>query len=97
MLVKNYAGAIAIHVQRGQGMSILVFSIKLFIGDAIAAAGKFKSKLKAFELKNDFQVDIEEQILHSDVGILRREIEKLKFSVESFQSANDVSIAASMD
>jgi hypothetical protein len=35
---------------------------------------------------NDFQVDVEgisdEQILHSAVGILRRDIEKLKISVE---------------
>jgi hypothetical protein len=61
------------HTQRGQGMSNLVFSDNLSLGDAIAAAGKYKSKFKASELENDFQVDIEgisdEQILHSAVGI----------------------------
>jgi hypothetical protein len=35
--------------------------------------------------------------LHSAVGILRRNIEKLKISVEDYPSANDISIAASMD
>jgi hypothetical protein len=39
-------------------------------------------------LENDFQVDVEgisdEQILHSPVGILRRDIEKLKISVEDY-------------
>ena len=82
-------------------MSNLVFSDKLSLGNAIAAAGKYKSKFKASELENDFQVDVEgvsdEQILHSAVGILRRDIEKLKISVEDYPSANDVSIAASMD
>ena len=39
-------------------------------------------------MENDFQVDVEgisdEQILHSAVGILRRDIEKLKISVEDY-------------
>jgi hypothetical protein len=39
-------------------------------------------------LENNFQVDVEgisdEQILHSAVGILRRDIEKLKISVEDY-------------
>jgi hypothetical protein len=82
-------------------MSNLVFSDKLSLGDAIAAAGKYKSKFKASQLENDFQFDVEgvsdEQILHFAVGILRRDIEKLKISVEDYPSANDVSIAASMD
>ena len=76
-LVKHYAGSIAIHTQRGQGMSNLVFSDKLSLGDAIAAAGKYKSKFKASELENDFQIDVEgisdEHILHSVVDILRRD------------------------
>jgi hypothetical protein len=33
-------------------MSNLVFSVKLSLGDAIAAAGKYKSKFKASELVN---------------------------------------------
>jgi hypothetical protein len=100
-LVRHYAGSIVIHTQRCQGMSNLVFSDKLSLGDTIAAAGKYKSKFKASELENDFQVDVEgvsdEKILHSAVGILRRNIEKLKISVEDYPSANDISIAASMD
>jgi hypothetical protein len=35
VLVKHYAGSIVIHTQRGQGMSNLVFSDKLSLGDAI--------------------------------------------------------------
>ena len=85
-LIKHYAGSIVIHTQRGQGMSNLVFSDKLSLGDAIAAAGKYKSKFKASELENAFQVDVEcisdEKLLHSAVGILRRDIEKLTISVE---------------
>jgi hypothetical protein len=60
--------------QYHDGMSNLVFSVKLSLGGAISAAGKYKSKFKAFELENNFQVDVEgisdEQILHSAVGIL---------------------------
>jgi hypothetical protein len=40
-------------------MSILVFSDKLSLGDPIAAEGKYKSKIKASELENDFQFDVE--------------------------------------
>jgi hypothetical protein len=40
-------------------MSNIVFSVKLSLGDAIAAAGKYKSKFKASELENNFQVDVE--------------------------------------
>jgi hypothetical protein len=84
-LVKHYAGSIVI---RGQGMSNLVVSDKLSSGDSIGAAGKYKSKFKASELENDFEVNVEgisyEQILHSAVGILRRDIEKLKISVGDY-------------
>ena len=45
-LVKHYAGSIVIHTQRGHGMSNLFFSVKLSLGDAIAAASKYKSKFK---------------------------------------------------
>ena len=94
-IVKHYAGSIVIHTQRGQGMSNLVFSDKLSLGDAIAAGGKYKSKFKASELENDFQVDVEgisdEQILHSAVGILRRDIEKLKISVEDYPKSQTTS------
>jgi predicted urease superfamily metal-dependent hydrolase len=55
-LIKHYAGSIVIHTQRGKGMSNLVFSDKLSLGDA----GKYKSKFKASELENDFQVDVEQ-------------------------------------
>jgi hypothetical protein len=84
-LVKHYAGSIVI---RGQGMSNLVVSDKLSSGDSIGAAGKYKSKLNASELENDFEVNVEgisyEQLLHSAVGILRRDIEKLKISVGDY-------------
>ena len=71
-LIKHYAGSRVIHTQRGQGMSNLVLSDKLSLGDAIATAGKYKSRFKASELENDFQVGVEgisdEQFLHSAVG-----------------------------
>ena len=55
-LVKHYAGSIVIHTQRGHGMSNLVFSVKLSLGDAISTAGKYKSKFKASELKIIFKL-----------------------------------------
>ena len=76
-------------------MSNLVFSVKLSLGDDIAAAGKYKSKFKASELENNFQVDVEgisdEQILHSAVSILKRDIEKLKISVEDYPKSQTTS------
>jgi hypothetical protein len=52
-LVKHYAGFIVIHTQRGHGMSNLVFSVKLSLGDAIAAAGKtpFRTKSSQFNTR----------------------------------------------
>jgi hypothetical protein len=44
---------------RPRNVTDLVFSDKLSLGDAIAAAGKYKSKFKASELENDFHVDVE--------------------------------------
>jgi hypothetical protein len=35
------------------------YSDKLSLGDPIAAAGKYKTKFKASELENDFQVNVE--------------------------------------
>ena len=94
-LVKHYAGSIVMHTQRGQGMSNLVFSDKLSLSDAIAAAGKYKSKFKASELENDFQVDVEgisdEKFSQSAVGIFRRDIEKLKISVEDYPKSQTTS------
>jgi hypothetical protein len=93
-LVKHYAGSTVMHTQRGHGMSNLVFNDKLSLGDAIATAGKYKSKFKASELDN-FQVDVEgisdEHILHSAVGILRRDIEKRKISVEDYPKSQTTS------
>ena len=94
-LVKHDAGSIVMHTQRGQGMSNLVFGDKLSLGDTISVAGKYKSKFKASELENDFPVDVEsisdEQILHSAVGILRRDIDKLKISVEDYPKGQTTS------
>jgi hypothetical protein len=46
-------------------------------------------------LENDFQVDVkgisDEQILHSAVGILRRDIEELKISVEDYPKSQTTS------
>ena len=41
-LVKHYAGSIVIHTQRGQGMSNLVFSDKLSLGDAVNTSPNLK-------------------------------------------------------
>jgi hypothetical protein len=44
---------------------------------------------------NDFQIDVQgisdEQILHSAVGILRRDIEKLKISIEDYPKSQTTS------
>ena len=71
-------------------MSNIVFSDKLSLGDAINTSPNLKP-----ELENDFQVDVEgisdEQILHSAVGILRRDVEKLKISVEDYPKSQTTS------
>ena len=77
-LVKHYAGSIVIHTQRGQGMSNLVFSDKLSLGDAINSS----PNLKPLSWK---------MILHSAVGIIRRDIEKLKISVEDYPKSQTTS------
>ena len=41
-LVKHYAGSIVMHTHRGQGMSNLVFSDKLSLGDAINTSPNLK-------------------------------------------------------
>ena len=100
-LVKHYGESIVIHSQRGQGMSNLVFSGELTLGEAIAAAGRYKSKFRASELENSMSVEVEgmndDQILHSAVGILRREIQDLVISVDEYPAANEVSLASSME
>ena len=98
---KYYGDKIVIKPQRGQGMSNLVFSSELSIGDAIAAAGNYKTKLKASEEEYSLSCDSstlnDEQVLHSAAGILRREIEKIQLSNEEYPSASQVSLAASLD
>ena len=100
-LQKHYGDKISIKSQRGQGMSNLVFSSELSIGAAIAAAGNYKTKLKSSEVENSLSCDSsavnDEQVLHSAAGILRREIEKSRFSNEDYPSASQLSLAASMD
>lgn len=100
-LVKHYGKSIVIHNQRGQGMSNLVFSAELTLGDAIAAAGRYKSKFRVSELENAMSVEVEgmndDQILHSAVGILRREIQDLVIPVDEYPAANEVSLASSME
>jgi hypothetical protein len=55
-------------------MSNLVFSDKLSLGDAIAAAGKYKSKFKASELENAFQVDVEGLSEHNRHNLTREPV-----------------------
>jgi hypothetical protein len=61
-------------------------------------ASRTLNLLRLAELENDFQVDIEgisdEQILHSTVGISRRDIEKLKISVEDYPKSQTLKLRA---
>jgi hypothetical protein len=49
----HFGDRITIQPQRGQGMSNIMFSSCLTIGDAIAAAGKLKSMLRLTEIASE--------------------------------------------
>ena len=51
-LLGHFGDRITIQPQRGQGMSNIMFSSCLTIGDAIAAAGKLKSMLRLTEIEH---------------------------------------------
>ena len=55
-LVNHYAGSIVIHTQRGHGMSNLVFSVKLSLGDAISQQVNTSPNLKPLSWKIIFKL-----------------------------------------
>jgi hypothetical protein len=60
-----------------------------------------KSKLKVSEIKQEVSTVADsykdEQILHSVIRILRRDIEKMNISTDEYPTANEVSMAVSME
>ena len=78
-LLGHFGDIITIHTQRGQGMSNIMFSSCLSIGDAIAAAGKLKSMLRLtgieHELATETSQESQEHMLHSAASILRHDIQ----------------------
>jgi hypothetical protein len=73
-LLGHFGDRITIQPQRGQGMSNIMFSSCLTIGDAIAAAGKLKSMLRLTEIEHELATETsqesQEHILHSAASIL---------------------------
>jgi hypothetical protein len=53
--------SITIQPQRGQGMSNIMFSSCLTIGDAIAAAGKLKSMLRLTEIEHELATETSQE------------------------------------
>jgi hypothetical protein len=78
-LLGHFGDRITIQPQRGQGMSNIMFSSCLSIGDAIAAAGKLKSMLRLTEIEHELATETsqesQEHILHSAASILRHDIQ----------------------
>ena len=96
-----YGNSIIVQSQRGQGKSNLVFSSNVSVGNVVATAGTLRSKLKVSEIKQEVSTVADsykdEQILHSAVRILRRDIEKINISTDEYPTANEVSMAVSME
>jgi hypothetical protein len=96
-----YGNSIVVQGQRGQWKSNLVFSSDVSVENVIATAGTLKSKLKVSDIKQEVSTVADsykdEQILHSAVRILRRDIEKMNISTDEHPTANEVSMAVSME
>ena len=96
---KHYGKSVVIQSQQGQGQSNIVFSSSISIGDAIAAASRLKAELKLSEMESDLSSSTdtnEDQIIHSAVSILKRDIENLEISTDKYPSSYETSLAASM-
>jgi hypothetical protein len=96
----HYGDSIVVQIQRGQGKSNLVFTSDVSIGH-VATAGNLKSKLKTSEIKQEISTVADscndDKILHADIRISRRDIEKISISTDEYLTANEVSLALSMD
>jgi hypothetical protein len=96
-LLGHFGDIITIQPQRGQGMSNIMFSSCLSIGDAIAAAGKLKSMLRLtgieHELATETSQESQEHILYSAASILRHDIQSFVINNEDYPNANEVSLA----
>jgi hypothetical protein len=64
-LVVHFGDRITIQPQRGQGMSKIMFSSCLTIGDAIAAAGKLKSMLRLTEVEHEVATETSHAALYA--------------------------------
>jgi hypothetical protein len=72
--------------------SNLVFSSNVSVGNVVATASTLRSKLKVSEIKQEVSTVADsykdEQILHSAVRVLRRDIEKINISTDEYPTAN---------
>jgi hypothetical protein len=97
----HYGDSIVVQIQRGQGKSNPVFSSDVSIGHVVATAGNLKSKIKTSEIKQEISTVADscndDQILHAAIRILRHDIEKISISTDEYPTANEVSLALSMD
>jgi hypothetical protein len=97
----HYGDSIVVQIQRGQGKSNPVFSSDVSIGHVVATAGNLKSKIKTSEIKQEISTVADscndDQILHAAIRIWRRDIEKISTSTDEYPTANEVSLALSMD
>ena len=90
----HYGDSIVVQIQRGQGKSNPVFSSDVSIGHVVATAVETKKRLKSNTVADSCNDD---QILHAAIRILRRDIEKISISTDENPTANEVSLALSMD
>jgi hypothetical protein len=60
-LLGHFGDRITIQPQCGQGMSNIMFSSCLAIGDAIAAAGKLKSMLRLTEIEHELATETSQE------------------------------------
>ncbi|CAG2215547.1 NOC4 [Mytilus edulis] len=96
-LEKHYGNSIVIQTQKGQGRSNIVFSSSISIAEAIQAASHLKCELKLSEIEAEVEIGPinEDQTLHAAASIIRRQLQSLDISNETYPTPSEISLSYS--
>ncbi|CAG2185727.1 unnamed protein product [Mytilus edulis] len=83
--------------QKGQGRSNIVFSSSISIAEAIQAASHLKCELKLSEIEAEVEIGPinEDQTLHAAASIIRRQLQSLDISNETYPTPSEISLSYS--
>ncbi|CAG2201224.1 unnamed protein product [Mytilus edulis] len=86
-----------ISTQKGQGRSNIVFSSSISIAEAIQAASHLKCELKLSEIEAEVEIGPinEDQTLHAAASIIRRQLQSLDISNETYPTPSEISLSYS--